>query len=165
MVAEVWIQSIAVFKDVDINVLLTQVAFMGGDWGCHVADTGDSCQLQKKTHCNTAEPIHYVCDISLREKRVKKHSVERSGRKSEKSQSRCQDQEDEEVQLQGREHTCPHCRGISWRNHVPWKITLQQIFPRRLSLIEATCTGAGKKYEEEGKAQMKCFALIANPAN
>lgn len=49
MVAEVWIQSIAVIKGVDIKVLLiTWVAFVGGDWGCLVAGTGSPCQLQNR---------------------------------------------------------------------------------------------------------------------
>lgn len=41
---------------------------------------------------HTAEPVHHVCDTSLRgeKKRSNKHSVERRiGRKSEKPQRRC----------------------------------------------------------------------------
>lgn len=41
--------------------------------------------------------------------------------------------------------------------------TLQEIFPRGLSLMEATCTGAGKNHEEEGMAKIKYFGLIATP--
>lgn len=85
-------------------------------------------------------------------------------RKNEKPQRRCQDQEDEEVQLQGREHIYIHTAGVFPEGTMsPEGSTLQQIFPRGLSLMEATCTRAGKKYEEEGMATMKSFGLIANP--
>lgn len=64
------------------------------------------------------------------------------------------------MQLQGREHTASIFPEGTLSDEGSM---LQEIFPRGLSLVEATCTGTGKKYEKEGTAKMKYFKLIATP--
>lgn len=172
MVAEVWIQSIAVIKGVDIKVLLTWVAFMGEDWGCLVADTGGPCQLQNRltaTHRLAQQPCIWHISEGKKKKGNKKHSVERRiGRKSEKSR-RCQDQEDEEVRRRSSRagNMYVQTAGVFPEGTTSHEgSTLQKIcFPRGLSPMEALEL---EKTYEEGMAKMKfwtnCKCNIPHPA-